>query len=170
MKKIYLPLIFIIGLIIFLYPIVSNIVMTTIHQKAINNYHKIVSQSSKETIEEEKEKITEYNEELSSSDLNYVDPFTESNKENETNNTGMRSYYDVLNLGPSIGIIRIPKINVELPIYHGSTENVLSRGAGHLENSSLPTSKLGSHTVITAHRGLPSATMFRNLPIYYSCI
>lgn len=163
MKKFIFPLIFIVGFCIFMYPIVSNMLSTTAHQKTIKTYHESVKDLSKDEIEKEKEKVEKHNKELASSDLNYVDPFSEEESEPDEDDTGTRSYYDALNIGPSIGIVRIPKINVELPIYHGSSEKVLSQGAGHLENSSLPSNKLGTHTVITAHRGLPTATMFRDL-------
>src|SRR5699024_7595716 len=76
---------------------------------------------------------------------------------------GNKSYYDALNIAPAIGSIEIPKIKAELPIFHGTSEDVLSRGVGHLENSSLPTGDPGSHSVFTAHRGLPSSKLFRNL-------
>ncbi|MFI5505443.1 class C sortase [Corynebacterium kutscheri] len=59
--------------------------------------------------------------------------------------------------------IRIPKINVDLPIYHGTDDETLLKGAGHLEGTSLPVGGLGTHSVITAHRGLAEATMFTNL-------
>ncbi len=59
--------------------------------------------------------------------------------------------------------IKIPKISVDLPIYHGTSDEVLLRGAGHLEGSHLPVGGIGAHSVITAHRGLASATMFSDL-------
>ena len=62
-----------------------------------------------------------------------------------------------------IGYITIPKISVELPIYHGTDEGVLQVAAGHLEGSSLPVGGAGTHAVISAHRGLPSAKLFTNL-------
>ena len=62
-----------------------------------------------------------------------------------------------------MGYITIPKISVELPIYHGTDEGVLQVAAGHLEGSSLPVGGAGTHAVISAHRGLPSAKLFTNL-------
>lgn len=162
MKKLIILFIFIVGACVFMYPIVSNIFATTAHQKTIRTYHETITKIPKNDIDLEKDKVEKHNEELASSDLNFVDPFSEKGTK-KVENEGTKSYYDALNIGPSIGIVRIPKINVELPIYHGSSEKVLSQGAGHLENSSLPSGKLGTHTVITAHRGLPTATMFRDL-------
>lgn len=59
--------------------------------------------------------------------------------------------------------LRIPSIQVDLPIYHGTTDDVLARGVGHLEGTSLPVGGTSQHSVLTAHRGLPSATLFDNL-------
>lgn len=160
MKKIILSIVFTAGLGIFLYPIVSDYFSTTAHQTVIEEYHESISKADKQRIEKEKEKIREHNAQLASSGLNFVDPFDETGSEHSSGNS---SYYDALNLGPSLGIVKIPSLDIELPIYHGTTEEVLSQGAGHLENSSLPSSDLGIHSVITAHRGLPSARMFRDL-------
>ncbi len=160
MKKIVFPVIFLLGLSIFLYPIVSNFFATTAHQSVINEQNEIIAELDEQTVADEKKKIEKHNAELADSDLNFVDPFAESNPETSEGNT---SYYDALNLSPAIGSVEIPAINVEIPIYHGTSDDVLSRGAGHLENSSLPSSKLGTHSVITAHRGLPSSKLFRNL-------
>lgn len=62
-----------------------------------------------------------------------------------------------------MGRIRIPSIDVDLPIYHGTSEETLLKGAGHLEGTSLPVGGDSTRTVITAHRGLPEATLFNNL-------
>lgn len=74
-------------------------------------------------------------------------------------------YWDMLTTGKSglMSRIRIPKIDVDLPIYHGTSDEVLEEGAGHLQGSHLPVGGLGTRTVITAHRGLPNAVMFNNL-------
>ena len=62
-----------------------------------------------------------------------------------------------------MGYITIPKINVELPIYHGTSDSILQTSIGHIEGSSLPVGGLGSHTILSGHRGLPSARLFTNL-------
>lgn len=59
--------------------------------------------------------------------------------------------------------LQIPKISVDLPIYHGTGTDTLELGVGHLEGTSLPVGGLGTHGVLTAHRGLPSATLFNDL-------
>src|SRR5699024_5250001 len=73
------------------------------------------------------------------------------------------SYYNVLDIGETMGNIEIPSINVNLPIYHGISDDVLQEGIGHMSNSSFPVGGLGSHTALTGHRGLPSSKLFRDL-------
>ena len=161
MKKIMVISIFLIGLGIFFYPIISNILSTKVHQSVIQEYSETVKNMDQERIEMEKKKADQHNKELANSGLDFVDPFSEDAKSDER--LGNKSYYDALNIGPAIGSIEIPKINMELPIYHGSSDDVLSKGVGHLENSSLPIGRPGTHSVLTAHRGLPTSKLFRNL-------
>ncbi len=74
-------------------------------------------------------------------------------------------YYSVLDVAGNgiIGYISIPKINVNLPVYHGTSDSVLNVAAGHLEGSSLPIGGESRHSVLSAHRGLPSAKLFTDL-------
>lgn len=60
-----------------------------------------------------------------------------------------------------MGSVEIPKINIKIPIYHTTEEDVLNKGAGHLEGSSLPVGGANTHAVISAHRGLPSASLLQ---------
>lgn len=154
-------MIFIIGLGLFSYPIISNFLSTKEHHTIVGEYNETIKKLETEQVEKEKSKVNIHNNRLVKSEIDFVDPF--SKNESRRGSPGNRSYYDALNIGPAIGSIRIPKINIELPVFHGTDEKVLSRGVGHLENSSLPSSEIGTHTVLTAHRGLPSAKMFRNL-------
>ena len=75
-------------------------------------------------------------------------------------------YEDTLKIGSSdiMGYVMIEKIHVRLPFYHGTEEDVLQRAIGHLEGSSLPVGDPGEHAVLSAHRGLPSAKLFTDLP------
>lgn len=73
------------------------------------------------------------------------------------------SYADFLKTGTIIGYLQIDKINVNLPIYQGSTDTILERGVGHLENSSMPVGGRSTHSVLTGHRGLPTSTLFTHL-------
>lgn len=76
----------------------------------------------------------------------------------------LNTYNDILNLGSGImGTISIPSISIELPIYHGISEDTLRKGAGHLSTSSFPIGDNGTHSVITGHNGLPESELFTNL-------
>ncbi|MFU0541255.1 class C sortase [Gardnerella vaginalis] len=92
------------------------------------------------------------------------DPYGGDGKEDITNTPGYKRYLKTLEEPMGIiGIVKIPKIGVKLPIYHGTKEDTLARGAGHLYGTDLPVGGKGRHTVITAHTGLPNATMFDSL-------
>ena len=77
----------------------------------------------------------------------------------------IKNYNSVLNLGGTgiMGYISIPKLQVELPIYHGTAEPVLQVAVGHLEGTSLPIGGIGNHSVLSAHSGLPRAKLFTDL-------
>ncbi len=66
-------------------------------------------------------------------------------------------------MGESLGYITIPKIDVNLPIYEGTSDDVLVKGVGHLEGSSYPLGGAGTHSVLTGHRGLAEAVLFTDL-------
>ncbi|PID98050.1 MAG: class C sortase [Actinobacteria bacterium] len=74
-------------------------------------------------------------------------------------------YNSILKVGPSglMARIRIPKIDLDLPVYHGTTDDTLLKGIGHLEGTSLPVGGPGTRSVLTGHRGLANAEMFTNL-------
>lgn len=76
-------------------------------------------------------------------------------------------YLSLLNINKdhTIGYLRIPGISLELPVYHGTSEEVLQKGVGHLEGSSLPIGGKGTHACLSAHRGLPNKRMFTNLDL-----
>jgi len=81
------------------------------------------------------------------------------------NHAQIDNYTSVLNVSGTgiMGYITIPKLNVELPIYHGTEEAVLQKSVGHLEGTSLPIGGIGNHSVLSAHRGLPRAKLFTDL-------
>lgn len=146
-------LIFVIGLSLLLYPGVSNF-WNSIHQTyAIVDYEASLEGLSPIDYTAYFEAAEEYNQALAGLE------------EPLKNYDRIDGYEDTLNIRGSgmIGYITIPRIEVELPIYHGTSESVLSKAAGHLEGSSLPVGGENTHCVISAHRGLPSAKLFTNL-------
>ena len=148
-------IIILIGLALVLYPIFSNILMSKTQTKVISTYDEMISNMEKEQIEAEKEKARLYNERLSSENAIKIDM---ENGEDEN-----LSYMNVLNIGDIMGYISIPKIEAYLPIYHGTSENVLQSGVGHVESSSFPIGEKNSHTVLAGHSGLVRAKIFNKL-------
>lgn len=160
-SKLFLLIIFLLGLGIFSYPIVSNILANQKHYEVINNYENTISQVKKKKIQQEKEKAKNFNKKINASGGSGVtDPFSDK-KEKKSDQD--KSYYNALNLGKTIGILKIPKIDVNLPIYHGTEDKVLSSGVGHLSRTALPIGEKNTHSVLSSHRGLPSAELFRHL-------
>ena len=148
----------IVGTGIFLYPSISNYFAEKNHVEAIRNYDKMVVNIGEDSIKEEKEKAQTYNENLSGDPVH--DPFVFGSGYALPEN-----YKEVLNISGDgiMGYIQIPKISVDLPIYHGTSEEVLEKGVGHIQNTSVPIGGNSTHSVLTGHTGLPNAELFTRL-------
>ncbi|TCD53834.1 class C sortase [Alloscardovia theropitheci] len=140
--------IFILGLGIFLYPTISNVYYTFDAQKEIADYDQSVKSISEQEIDKKIKLARAYNAALDSSKL--VEPFTPSQKKE-----GIKEYARMLEVKEKIGYIDIPAIKQKLPIYAGTSDEVLSEGMGHMEGTSLPVGGPSTHTVLAGHRGLP---------------
>ena len=147
-----------VGCSVLLYPTVSNYLSQKNSTVAISRYDETVDQMK----EEEKQKILQaaidYNDSVATEGVS-GDPFSDQSSQDQD------PYWNILMLEDSslMGYIRIPKIHVELPIYHGTSEGVLQRGVGHWKGSSLPIGGKGTHAVLTGHRGLPTLDLFSDL-------
>ncbi|MDE7104472.1 MAG: class C sortase, partial [Ruminococcus sp.] len=152
-STIILLIILLVGLSVMLYPTVSDWWNSKVQSYAVANYNETVQQLDPDRYNEIWEAAHSYNSRLNQ----LASPFTEYDK--------LTDYNDILNIGDSgiIGYVSIPVIDVELPIYHGTSAEVLNIAAGHLEGSSLPVGGTNTHAVISAHRGLPSARLFTDL-------
>jgi sortase A len=157
MKKhktvIFLTLGFLVGICILLYPTISNYWNSKTQSRAITNYESVLENLTPEDYTAIFENAHAYNKALYETDF----PLTNYPK--------VSGYYDTLRITDNdmMGYLKIDRIGVELPIYHGTSESVLSRGVGHLEGSSLPVGGKNTHSVMSAHRGLPSAKLFTDL-------
>ena len=149
-------LIFILGLGILLYPTISNLLMNIFQTTAIQQYNYTVEQMQQDKIEEILSEARVYNEQFKNTIV--VDPFSQ-----EAESSVNSEYNEILNIDGTMGYIEIPKIDVNLPIFHGTSEEVLKRGVGHIETTPLPIGGEGNHSVLSAHRGLPSAKLFTDL-------
>ncbi len=152
-----LVLVLIIGVLVLLYPSVSNWWNQNMASHAVLNYDEVASSLTSEDYSAYLEAAQEFNE--------LIEEMGSKKAYSSTDELEEYGYYDILDVtGTGImGYITIETINVELPIYHGTSSSVLASGAGHLEGSSLPIGGESTHCVISAHRGLPSALLFTRL-------
>lgn len=151
--NIILALVFFVGLSVLLYPLISDYWNSKTQSRAVTDYVNKVSKITIDDYDDIFSAAKDYNERLSK----LAQPFIEYEK--------LKNYSEVLNITGTgvMGYIDIDKINVELPIYHGTEEGTLAVAVGHLKGSSLPIGSEGTHCVLSAHRGLPSARLFTDL-------
>lgn len=148
--------IFILGLAIMTYPMISNWYYRIESNNQVADYKEARDLLSDEEIQRRIRLAKIYNDNLGN--VTPKDPYSEEEK-----HKAIENYAQMLELRTKIGVISIPSIDVELPIYAGTNEEILQKGAGHLEGTSLPIGGESTHTVITAHSGLPSARLFTDL-------
>jgi sortase A len=153
--SVFIAALFLIGLSLVLYPTIANYVNSLSATKAIAEYKNVVSETTNSELERIKEEVQAYNDTLVGQS---VERFSPSEEEHET-------YMNLLDITGTglMGYISIPKIDVDLPIFHTTDEEVLAHAVGHIEGSSLPVPTLSSHVLLSGHRGLPSATLFTYL-------
>ena len=152
-SNIILILIFLVGLSVMLYPTISDYVNQKNQSRAVASYSEEVENLSDVDYQAYFDAADDYNRRLAETPDAFYRPEEVS------------GYTDTLDVSGTgiMGYITISKIGVELPVYHGTSDGVLQVAAGHLEGSSLPVGGAGTHAVISAHRGLPSAKLFTNL-------
>lgn len=146
-----MPLIFILGLGLLAYPSVSDYWNSFHQSEAIMSYSDTVSDMTDDQYKEIIDSARQYNKEHP---LNW-----------NVTASDIEAYNQELNFNQDgiMGYIEIPKIDVKLSIFHGTDEKVLQTSIGHLEGTSLPVGGLGTHSVLSGHRGLPSARLFSDL-------
>ena len=152
-STIVLIIIFLIGVSLMLYPVVSDYWNSFHQSRAIASYVETVSHLDQQAYDALLEEAQAYNQEL----LNHEARFTLSDEEEA-------EYLSLLgSTGGAVGYIEIPVIKLSLPIYLGTSDAVLQAGVGTMEGTSLPVGGESTHAVLTGHRGLPSATLFTHL-------
>ncbi len=144
---------FFIGLSVLLYPFISSYWNSKTQSEAIVDYESMLSQYKPEDHTAIFAEAEAYNKKLAQLD----EPWIEYNR--------LPEYNSILNVGGTgmMGYITVPKISQELPVYHGTSDGVLSVAVGHLQGTSLPVGGEGTHCVVSAHRGLPTAVLFTHL-------
>ena len=165
LTTIIIALFFLTGLSLLLYPYVSNQWNNYRQSRLISNYDAaLVEQENSGEIDytTEWEKANAFNEALLPSILPDSFAVAAASDEDSENHQAYMSCLNLLGDG-MMGYVEVPKINIRIPIYHTTDEEVLEQAAGHLEGSSLPVGGKNTHAVISAHRGLPSASLFTDL-------
>lgn len=149
-----LVLILIAGLSLLLYPTVANYWNSFHSSRVTASYNEAVANIDNEEYEKIFAEARQYNDDLAKYPVGFA-----------LKDDAKARYNSVLNVDGSgmMGLVEIPSVNVNLPIYHGTTDTVLQVAAGHLEWTSLPVGGETSHCVISGHRGLPSAKLFTDI-------
>lgn len=148
-----LVLIFFIGLSVLLYPTISDYWNSKVQSRAIVDYEAMLANLTPEDYSDVFAAADAYNTQIRQ--IPYPLMYHEE----------VPGYFDTLDVTGNgiMGYITIEKLLVELPIYHGTSEAVLNVAAGHLQGTSLPVGGPSTHSVLSAHRGLPSAKLFTDL-------
>lgn len=151
-------LVFVIGFLLCSYPLVSSLIERQYQKSAVATYQQAVQEKDNSEIKEIFQKANEYNSMLFQTNGAIIGNVN-------TEILSEESYQSLLNQGGTgiMGSIEIPKIGVDLPIYHGTENDVLSNGIGHLEGTSLPIGGENTHCILTGHRGLPNSKLFTRL-------
>lgn len=152
-------LMFLLGFAILIYPTVSNQWNTYRQNQLISSYEELIGKMAEEDFTKEWEKANAFNDTIIHNNV-FGDVFGENG--DDIKNT---EYWQILNVGNDgvMGYVSIPKINIKLSIYHGTADDVLQTGIGHLNGTKLPIGGESTHSVLAAHRGLPSARLFTDI-------
>lgn len=146
---ILIPAFFLAGIAILAYPFVSNYINELHSSHAIQQLEQELENADDAELKRQRELAEQYNESLRNTGGSAECPY---------------DYNEILGFpGGIMGYIDIPAIGVHLPIYHGTDEDVLSKGIGHLPGTAFPIGGQGNHSVLTGHTGLPSAKLFTEL-------
>lgn len=140
------------------FPLLSSIYTGVEQNNMLSTYKSEVTATDTQAIEEQVELAHKYNEALFQISNSSVGDMSTDILSDESYN----SILDITGKG-IIGTIEIPKIDVNLPIYHGTDDDVLSNGIGHIQTSSFPVGGINTRTVVSGHRGLPNAKLFTRL-------
>ena len=158
-RRVVVPaLIILVGISVLLYPVVSTQWNNYIQRKVIEEYSSEITEVPQEQLNAALEAAREYN--ANSGGGPILDPWLARVSED---NQDYQHYLEQLSGLHAMSQVSIPSIDSSLPVYHGTTEEVLQKGLGHLYGTSLPVGGEGTHSVITGHTGLTTSTMWDNL-------
>ena len=155
----WLPLVLVlVGVAVLLYPVMATQHNNDEQQRLAEMYTSSVEAAGPDTVAKERASAQTYNDNLESAPI--LDPWLESQRPDTPQ---YQAYLHEMDIDPVMARIVIPSIHVSLPIYHGTDSRTLTEGVGHLFGTSLPIGGPSTHSVLTGHTGLSTATMFDNL-------
>lgn len=159
-KKSTMIIIFFIGLIILLYPHIAQLINNQLQKSEVSDFQN--TQLPKKNIDDLMIKSIKCNQKIYDDSEGFRDPFI-SDKEK------VKQFKDCMELynGHIFGVIEIPKLNLEIPIFLGATDEILNEGIGQVKGSSLPIGGKNTHTLLSGHRGMGTKAMFRNIDQLY---
>jgi sortase A len=156
-------LIFLTGICVLLYPSMSEYINAKNQSRVIDTYENNVKDLTPADYSAWWKAAQAYNARLASSGQSLQDAFSTQKQDTSADRSG--EYWNLLNVNGDgvMGFITIDKVGIKLPIYHGTGEDALAQGVGHVEGTSLPVGGEATHAVLSAHTGLPSAELFTNV-------
>lgn len=149
-------LLFIVGIILLLFPIISRIITKSIQSKVVYEYEERITSIDSEKLSDNRNTINNYNDNLANNN-----PIVTINQEIDSLNYS--SEFDFFDKEEAIGSISIPKIDIMLPLFDSLDNNNLERGVVHLKDTSYPNGQKGTHSVIVGHSGITMSNIFDNL-------
>jgi len=149
-------LLFLIGAGLMIYPDVASFQASRRHAGIVEQFYREVENLPNEEILYHFDRARNYNESLTG--IHIEDPFVVG-----SGAVIPTDYYDILNISQMMGFIEIPTIDLRIPIFHGTGEDVLMRGVGHIPNTPFPIGQLSKHAVLTGHTAIPTSRLFTDL-------
>ena len=152
------PILLVLGILVLLYPVIATYQNNVEQQRIAKAFSAEQTNVGRDVIKDELARADEYNRQAAEAPI--LDPWLESQRPNTPQYT---DYLSQLNVNPVMATVKVPSADISLPIYHGTETSTLEKGVGHLFGTALPVGGEGTHTVLTGHSGLGSATMFDHL-------
>ncbi|WP_448749538.1 class C sortase [Actinomyces sp.] len=152
------PILLLAGILVLLYPVLATQYNNQRQERIASEFSAVAENAGPDAVAESLRRADEYN--LKASESPILDPWLDAQRPGTAQ---YQDYLSQLNLNDVMATIKIPSINVNLPIYHGTENATLDKGIGHLFGTALPVGGESTHTVLTGHTGLGNATMFDQL-------
>ena len=152
------PILLLAGILVLLYPVFATQYNNQRQERIASEFSAVADQAGPDAVAESLRRADEYN--LKASESPILDPWLDAQRPGTAQ---YQDYLSQLNLNDVMATIKIPSIDVNLPIYHGTDTATLDKGVGHLFGTALPVGGESTHTVLTGHTGLGNATMFDQL-------